>query len=158
MNNSSRRSESGFTVIELIAVIIVAAVASTLFFIQNNNLRAAKLDTQRKTAINAIYYDLEKVFYAKNGYYPVEITEQNMVAVDPNLLVDTNGTKISDKLDLSDLSDDEKKSLNLEAADTRLSEYIYSPINCSLDGKCKGYTLRVSLSSEGDYVKKSQHN
>ncbi len=156
MKQPSRQSQAGFTVIELIVVIIIAAAASILFFIQNNNLRAAKLDTQRKTAINAMYYDLEKVFYPKNGYYPVELSSETLTAVDPDLLVDTNGNKIDEKLDLSGLSDEEKKSM--ESVDTHLSEYTYEPINCSTDGKCKSYTLRVSLTNEGDYIKKSLHN
>ena len=156
MKHTSRQRQSGFTIIELIVVIIVAAVASILFFIQNNNLRAAKLDTQRKTAINAIYYDLEKVFYPKNGYYPLELSSSTLTAMDPDLLVDTNGVKIDEKLDLSGLSDEEKKSL--ESINTRLSEYSYEPVNCSADGKCKGYTLRVMLANEGDYIKKSTHN
>lgn len=155
MKYSSRHRQSGFTVIELIIVILLVAAASVLFFVQNNNLRAAKLDAQRKTAINAMYYDLEKVFYPKNNYYPVSLSSSTLTAVDPDLLVDTNGNKIDEKLDLSGLSDEEKKSL--ESVDTRLSEYVYEPINCSTDGKCKSYTLRVKLASEGDYIKKSIH-
>lgn len=156
MKTQSRHTQAGFTVIELVVAIVVLIVASLLFFSQNNELRSAKLDAQRKTAINAIYYDLENVYYPKHGSYPQEVTEGNLVAVDPDLLTDTNGNKINDKLDLSGLDDATKQSL--QDTDTHLSEYIYEPTNCKTDGTCKGYTLRTTLSNESDYIKKSKHN
>lgn len=150
-----KRSQYGFTVIELIVIIVLVIGAGSLFFFQKNHLQTASQDERRKTAINAIYYDLEEVFYAKNGYYPAELSAAALNAVDPDLLTDTNGIKIDEKLDTSDLDDETKKSL--EGTDTRISEYVYQPTNCSNDGKCKSYTLRVELVNEGEYVKKSRH-
>ncbi|MBI3889880.1 prepilin-type N-terminal cleavage/methylation domain-containing protein [Candidatus Saccharibacteria bacterium] len=156
MNTHARNRSAGFTVIEIIVVIVIFAVASILFFYQKSNLQTANLDERRKTAINSIYYNLEEVFYAKNSYYPAEITSSNLTAMDPALLTDTNGVKIDDKVDTSTLDDVSKALLGNE--DTRLSEYVYEPINCEADGKCKGYTLRVMLANEAEYIKKSRHN
>lgn len=156
MNTHARNRTAGFTVIELIVVIVILAVASILFFYQKSNLQTANLDERRKTAINSIYYNLEEVFYAKNSYYPAELTSSNLTAIDPALLTDTNGVKIDDKVDTSTLDDASKALLGNE--DTRLSEYMYEPINCEADGKCKGYTLRVVLANEAEYIKKSRHN
>jgi prepilin-type N-terminal cleavage/methylation domain-containing protein len=155
MNMPSRHRTSGFTVIELMVVIVLLAAATFLFFYQKNNLQTASLDEKRKTAINAIYYDLEEVFYVKNGYYPAEISNSNLTAMDPELLTDTNGVKIDDKIDTSDMDDVTKESLS--GTDTHLSEYIYEPTNCDTEGKCKSYTLRVTLINEADYIKKSRH-
>ena len=42
-------------------------------------------DEQRKEALNAMYYALEEGFYAKNGYYPEKISEENLTVMDPSL-------------------------------------------------------------------------
>ena len=73
-----KRTQSGFTVIELIIVIVFLSAATILLLIQRGNLEAADRDDKRKTAINAMYYNLEEVFYAKNGYYPATIDEKNL--------------------------------------------------------------------------------
>lgn len=130
------RRDSGFTVIELIAVTLLIAAASILFFVQKNNVQIAARDEVRKTAINAIYYNLEEVFYAKNQFYPPILEAKDLPAMDPELLKDTNGTEIND--------------------DEAYSEYQYEPENCEND-KCKSYTLRVALQNENEYVKKSRH-
>lgn len=125
----------GFTVIELIIVILILAAASILFFTQKNTITTTARDQQRKSAINGMYYSLEEVFYAKNGYYPSTITAATLPSVDPNSLLDPYGVTIGD-------------------AD---SDYRYEPTNCT-DDKCKAYTLRTSLENEADFVKQSRHN
>ena len=148
MNTHSHARSAGFTVIELMVIIVILAAASLLFFFQKNNLQTANLDERRKTAINSIYYSLEEVYYPKNGSYPAELTEKNLPAVDPALLTDTNGFKITDKLDETQGA----------SADNKISEYIYEPTNCDMEGKCKSYTLRVDLANEADYIKKSRRS
>lgn len=131
-----KRNEQGFTVIELIAVIILVTVAGFLFFMQKNNVQVTARDDHRKTAINAIYYNLEEVYYTKNKFYPPVLESKDVPAMDPELLKDTNGIKINDE--------------------TGLSEYSYEPVNCEND-KCKGYVLRAGMENEAEYVKKSRH-
>lgn len=156
MNTHLHSRNAGFTVIELIVVIVILAAASFLFLYQKNNLQTASQDERRKTAINSIYYNLEEVYYPKNGSYPATLTSSNLTAMDPALLTDTNGVKIDDKIDDSSLDEETKKQLT--SKDYSLSEYIYEPVNCDMDGKCKGYTLRVDLANEADYIKKSRRN
>lgn len=132
-----KRSDRGFTVIELIAVIALVGIASVLFFVQKNNVEVAARDDKRKIAINAIYYNLEEVFYKKNQYYPSKLEAQHLPAMDPELLKDTKGVEINDE--------------------TQISEYYYEPINCEND-KCKGYKLHSGLENEADYIKKSRNN
>ncbi len=156
MNARTRTRSSGFTVIELFVVIIVLIAASLLFFYQKNSLEIARLDERRKTAINAIFYNLEEVYYPKHHAYPAELTTATLPAVDPDLLTDTNGVKISEKLDMSQLDDATKQLLTSDSP--RLSEYIYEPINCDSAGNCKSYKLRVALANEGDYIKTSRRD
>lgn len=124
----------GFTVIELIFFILLAGSTSIIFFVQKNNIEVAARDDARKTAINAIYYNLEKVFYPTNNYYPREITTETLKTIDPEMLIDSNGKKINETGSL----------------------YTYQPTDCS-DDKCKNYTIKTTLEKEADYVKKSDN-
>jgi prepilin-type N-terminal cleavage/methylation domain-containing protein len=124
------KHSKGFTVIELIVVIVVVGVTAALLLIQKENLAATRRDDNRKIAINAMYYNLEEVFFEKNGYYPTTIDSKTLRAMDPALFTDPKGIKLGDKD----------------------SNYRYEPTNCE-DNKCKGYSLRSSLEKEADYVK-----
>lgn len=127
------KSSRGFTVVELLVVIILISAASVIFFVQKNNVVVAAHDATRKTAINAMYYSLEEVYFKKNGHYPQTINSTVLPSVDPNLFTDPNGIKIGE-------SD---------------SDYRYEPTNCNNDA-CASYTLRATLENEADYVKKNR--
>jgi len=129
MNKHSR----GFTVIELLIIVLILGAASVLFFIQKSNIEVAARDDQRKTAINSMYYSLEEVFFKANGFYPLTISETNLPSVDPAVFTDPGGIKIG----------------------TANSDYRYEPVNCT-DEKCKSYTLRATLESEADFVKNNK--
>lgn len=129
------KRESGFTVIELIAIIVFLGVVATLLLIQKGNLEATRRDNQRKTAINAMYYNLEEVFYEKNGYYPARIDSKTLRAMDPALFTDPDGVKMGEQG----------------------TTYRYNSTDCD-DEKCKSYTLRADLEREADYVKESRRN
>lgn len=124
------KRNSGFTVIELIIIIILIGFASIFVFIQKQNIEISANDKSRKTAINAMYYSLEEVFYPKNKYYPQSISSENLKSVDPDLFTDPDGIMINEAN----------------------SSYTYKPINCT-ENKCKGYTLTSTLEKEADYVK-----
>lgn len=120
----------GFTVIELIVVIVFIGFATAVLLYQKNNIEASRRDEDRKTAINAMYYNLEEVFYEKNGYYPATIDSKTLRAMDPQLFADPNGHKLGE-------SD---------------SDYRYDGIDCEND-HCKSYKLIGRLEKEADYVK-----
>lgn len=124
----------GFTVIELLFIIVIIGAASVLFFLQKNNLETARRDEVRKTSINAMYYGLEEVFYKANGYYPRTIDQKVLPSVDPDLFSDTKGVKIGESN----------------------SEYRYETANCDGD-RCKTYTLRTTLENEADFIKNSRN-
>lgn len=126
---------NGFTIIELLFVITLLGVASVIFFIQKQNIETISHDNQKKTAINAIYYSLEEVFYPANQYYPQTINSDNLKSVDPALFTDPNGVKIG------------------AAGNT----YTYTPTNCT-NNQCKSYTLEATLENEADYIKSNRNN
>ena len=127
------KRERGFTILELVVVIFFASLLLILFFLQKLNLDAMHRDEQRKEAINAMYYALEEGFHAKNGYYPENISEENLKVMDPSLFTDPRG-------------------INLGQED---SDYTYEAANCT-NGKCKEYTLKARLEKEDTYIKKTR--
>jgi prepilin-type N-terminal cleavage/methylation domain-containing protein len=129
------KKSDGFTVIELIFVVVIFGLASILFFVQKNNLEIVARDNNRKTAINAMYYALEEVFYPTYKYYPQTISSDNLKSVDPALFKDPNDAAIN----------------------TAGSTYSYTPINCT-NGECKSYTLKTTLENESDFIKTNRNN
>lgn len=123
--------QRGFTVIEILIVIVLLGVGSWLFFAEKSRVDATARDLKRKTAINAMYYNLEEVFYQKNKFYPTSIDEKNLRAMDPELFKDPAGVKVGDTS----------------------STYRYEGTGCSTDGKCTGYNLKAQLELEEDYTK-----
>lgn len=125
------KKTSGFTVIELLVIIVVVAVGTWLFFNEKATVEGIQRDSQRKIAINAMYYSLEEVFYDKNHYYPQTIDSKTLRSVDPVLFSDPNGIALG----------------------TNGSDYRYETTGCTTDGHCTGYTLQSSMERESAYVK-----
>lgn len=130
-----KHTHNGFTVIEILFVVVFVGIASIVFFMQRQNVEIAAQDNTRKTAINAMYYSLEEVFYAEHSYYPATLSAETLPSVDPALFTDPMGHAFTDSQ----------------------SNYHYQATNCTND-KCKSYTLRASLVNEADYVKTSRHS
>lgn len=131
----TQKRAHGFTIVELIFAIIILGLAATFFFIQKNQITIAASDDHRKTAINAMFYSLEEVYYKQHSAYPRTVDETVLLSVDPELFYDPNGVKIG------------------EAE----SDYRYEAAECNADGTCKSYTLRSVLENEDDYVKQSRN-
>ena len=132
-NVNMKRMKKGFTLIELVVVIVFATLLLVLFFVQKSNADAMARDEKRKEAINAMYYALEEGFYVKNGFYPETISEENLKVMDPELFTDPLGTN------LGELG----------------SSYRYEAANCE-NGRCKEYTLRAKLEKEDEYIKRNR--
>jgi len=167
MIKTNRVGHSGFTVIELIVVTTVLVVAGLLVFNQITNLNRAAADTQRKTAINAMYYALEEVYFKQQGHYPASLTTETLPSVDATLFTDPDGFTLGKEalsedelqklISNGDASDDVKKRFAAVTAG-KGPNYHYDPTNCDNEGKCKSYTIRADLISEAEYVKKSRNS
>lgn len=129
-----KRSQ-GFTVVELIVVIVFLTFSTFVLLYQRANIQASQRDETRKTAINAMYYNLEEVFFKQNGFYPSAISSDNLKAMDPALFTDPEGNKLGDAL----------------------SDYRYEATNCTNE-QCKSYTLTSRLDKEADYKKTSRNS
>lgn len=127
------KRKSGFTLIEICVVIVFLIAAGIILTIQRFELLSVQRDQTRKLAINEIYYNLEEVYYKKNGFYPEKLDENTVKGIDPNLLTDPFGILINEEK----------------------SDYRYEPTSCE-NGKCKKFSLRTKLEKESDFVRRSK--
>lgn len=125
----------GFTIIELLVIIVILGIGGWLFFTERASVTAEQRDSTRKTAINAMYYNLEEVYYETNSYYPQSIDSATLRAMDPALFTDPNGIKMGETG----------------------ADYRYEPTGCTTEGHCTGYTLRSSMEREADYTKTNRN-
>ena len=123
--------QRGFTVIELLITLTVLIAALWLFVNQYSTVESVQRDASRKVAINAMYYNLEEVYYPQKGFYPQSIDSKTLRVMDPALFTDPYDTKLGEQD----------------------SDYRYEPTGCSTDGKCTGYTLRSAMEREADFVR-----
>ncbi|MEO6513633.1 MAG: type II secretion system protein [Candidatus Saccharimonadales bacterium] len=143
---SLNKRQSGFTIVELLIVIVVIGILATLVIVTFSGIQQKARDTKRKTDINAIDSHVE-AFYANGGNYPTLAAvndatwrSTNMKGLDPAALQDPKG-----------------------AAQTLVSApaangYAYEPTGCSgaaTTDTCTAFTLTATLEGGGTYVKKS---
>lgn len=140
------RKSAGFTIIELLVVVVLFLSMCGLFLYQKSNIEALARDDRRKADINTLYHNLEKVYYAKHQSYPDTLNTTTLPAVQPDTFKDPSGVAINEQQ-----VDDSLLGI------TTQSTYTYEPTGCK-NHQCSGYTLRASLEKEADYVRTSVHN
>lgn len=116
------KKQQGFTLVELIVVIILAGFVAGLFLVQSADVKERNDDAARTRDINAIYYYLEGVTFANKHSYPVKLEASALKGLDPESLVDPQGKKINEKD----------------------SNYTYQPTGCQSNA-CTGYKLTAEL-------------
>lgn len=154
----SLKKQKGFTLVELLIVIIIIGILATLVIVTFTGVQAKARDSQRQTDIEAVDSHLE-AFFAQNGYYPsyADMTSTTFL-----------GTNMKG-LDLQSLIDPKLNDPNATALGTDLangvgdgSHYGYAVTQsdgttaCETnDTTCAKFTLTATLESGGTFVKKS---
>lgn len=151
---SLKQRQSGFTIVELLIVIVIIGILATLVIVTFSGVQQRARDSERKTDINAIAGQLE-AFYASKGYYPT--------AADMNTNPDTTGTWRNENKDLfkidqkafADPSNSDTQTLNTSAAPDPFTTgdrvYHYVALDgtgaaCATAGaECASYTLQANL-------------
>lgn len=145
MISFKKARSSGFTIVELLIVIVVIGILAALVVVTYNGIQQKARDTERKTDINAIHGQLE-AYNAQNGKYPTKANVNdatwrgtNMKGLDPAALRDPNGD--------ADMLED--------ATDVNDYGYAPTPANCDngVGGDCTGYVLAATLEAGGTYTK-----
>jgi prepilin-type N-terminal cleavage/methylation domain-containing protein len=139
---SLNRKQSGFTIVELLIVIVVIGILAALVITTFTGIQQRARNTERETDIKAIHGQLE-AYYAQNGYYPtlaVVTASGGLPGLDPEALTPpgTGATQIDSA-----------------AATTLKYQYNPSPSGCDNTGtnECTGYTLEAALEGGGTYTK-----
>jgi prepilin-type N-terminal cleavage/methylation domain-containing protein len=94
------KSKAGFTIVELLIVIVVIGILATLVIVTFSGIQQKGRDTQRKTDINALQSHVES-YYAQNGFYPSfgQLSDPawrstNLKGLDPEALKDPKGASL----------------------------------------------------------------
>lgn len=147
----SLKNQKGFTIVELLIVIVVIGILATLVIVTFSGIQQKARNTKRQTDINAISSHVE-AFYASNGYYPTLAhmndnpagwRAANVKGLDPAALKDPKG------------------SASTLVGTAAANSYAYAPTtdanaDCSSDETtCTKYTLTATLEGGGTYVKQS---
>jgi prepilin-type N-terminal cleavage/methylation domain-containing protein len=145
---SLKRKQSGFTIVELLIVIVVIGILAALVVTTFSGVQKKARDSERQTDINAIHGQVE-AYYAQNGKYP---TLANM-----NDSAFVSGTLKG--LDPAALKDPKGSASTLSAtAGAGTYSYAVTPAGCDngAGGDCTGYTLTATNEgSPATYVKTS---
>src|SRR2546430_17534211 len=98
---SLNRKQSGFTIVELLIVIIVIGILAALVLVTFTGVQQKARNTERQTDIKAVASHLE-VYNAQNGFYPTFANindnsnptwvSQNLKGLDKEALRDPQGT------------------------------------------------------------------
>ena len=152
---SLKQKSKGFTIVELLIVIVVIAILATLVIVTFTGIQQKARDSKRETDIDALDSHLE-AFYANNGYYPTLADlvnngqpnttwlNTNMAGFDPTALTDPKGNIITS---------------NNPAAGTYAYSYVTTGCttteSSSSTNACTGFVLTAELEAGGTFVKQS---
>src|SRR5580698_1149765 len=95
---SLKRKDQGFTIVELLIVIVVIGILALLVITTYSGIQAKARNAKRQSDIASLQTQLE-AFFSQNGYYP-SLTDMNsatwratnMKSLDPESLVDPSSS------------------------------------------------------------------
>lgn len=144
---ASLRNKKGFTIVELLIVIIVIGILATLVLVTFTGIQQSARNTQRQTDIKAVASHLE-TYNAKNAFYPTADDLNNV----------TTSTWVADNLKGLDKEStrDPKGTAYTFVEGTSTSNqygYVVTPTDCdnTAGNECTGFTL--TYNEEGGTTK-----
>ena len=139
---SLKTKQQGFTIVELLIVIVVIGILAALVITTFTGIQQRARNTERETDIKALHGQVE-AYYAQNGYYPtltVVTTAGGLPGLGSDALTPPgNGAS----------------QIDANAATTLKYQYAVTPATCDngANGNCTGYTLEAALEGGGTYTK-----
>lgn len=144
---SLKRKERGFTIIELLIVIIVIGILATLVITTFSGIQRNARNRTREADINALHSQLE-YYYGQNGNYPTLAELNDATWRSTNLK----------GLDSEALKDPQGSAATLVASpQADAYSYAVTPANCDngSNGDCTAYVLTATYEGGNTFVKNS---
>jgi prepilin-type N-terminal cleavage/methylation domain-containing protein len=145
---SLKKRQSGFTIVELLIVIVIIGILATLVIVTFTGTQKKARDSQRQTDINAVASHLE-AYYADKGYYPT-FTDLSDTATSGFVRTELKG------LDTEALVGPKGGALKTGAASGDQYGYNVTCTDSADRTTCTGFELQAILEKDGStYSKKS---
>ncbi len=145
-----QRKQQGFTIVELLIVIVVIGILALLVVTTFTGIQQRARNTERETDIKSLHSQLE-AFYAQEGYYPDLANLNNDTWRTTNLRgIDTEAFR--------DPGASDAVGTTLAATNTGLDkQYAYVPAEC--DGaECQEYTLYAAPEGSTEQLERPSLN
>lgn len=150
---SLKRKESGFTIVELLIVIVVIGILAAIVVTTFTGVQKKGRDADRKSDVNAIYSQVE-VYFAENAKYPTLANLQDATWRSANV-------KGLSSAAITAPGQTEDADGTLVASNGTINDYQYTvtPSGCDNTATdCTGFTLTSVLESGGTFVKTGSNN
>lgn len=160
---SRKNKQRGFTIVELLIVIVVIGILATLVIVTFTGIQQKGRNSQRQTDINAIQSHVES-FYAQHGFYPTgadlvsaAFRTAQMKGLDPEALKDPKQTGATDTIATAAVAANTYQYSYVPSASTGTCATTASAsVTDPADTGCDSYTLTAHMEGgAADYVKKS---
>ncbi|HKR82479.1 MAG TPA: type II secretion system protein [Candidatus Saccharimonadales bacterium] len=156
-----RKKQSGFTLVELLIVIVVIGILATLVITTYTGIQQKARNTKRQTDINAIQGQLE-AYFAQQGKYPTLANMQDRTWIQGNLKgLDLNALqdpKWSTSLSCKDSSNAAELITGTGGSDGCYQYDVQNDSAGTCDNStsdCTKYTLTAKYEGGGTYTKSS---
>lgn len=151
---SLKKQNKGFTIVELLIVIVVIGILALLVITTYSGIQAKARNSKRQSDIASLQTQLE-AFFSQNGYYP-SLTDLNTGTSATSNAPSTWATTNMKSLDQNALTDPSNTSGSKQLAATGAAgltakEYAYTVSNSSgascesADTTCAQYTLTANF-------------
>jgi len=154
---SLKKQSRGFTIVELLIVIVVIGILAGLVITTYNGIQQKARNTERTTDLKTFQSQLE-AYYANNGFYPssadlggtgstnVTFIQSNMKGMDKETLRDPNVPAGTDSAGYGLAT----------GTPSAVGKYSYTPApdGCdnSTNGDCTSYKLQAKPEGSGDVI------
>lgn len=137
----SHKNKKGFTIVELLIVIVVIGILATLVIVTFTGIQQKARNTQRQTDIAAVQAHVES-FYAEFGFYP-NAADLNDSAFRTNYMKGLDAHALSDPKQANDTG-------SISATAVSATTYQYSYVVTDKDGNPCTATLETATTNPTD--------